>query len=391
MTQSTNTEDEPRLIEAEAVPNRFARGWHCLGLVRDFADGKPHSVQAFGTKLVIFQGKDGELKALDAYCRHMGGDLSQGTVKDGNVACPFHDWRWSGEGRCVDIPYARRVPLRARTRAWHTLSQSGQFFVWHDPEGNPPDPALQPPVVEGYGEDSWTEWIWTSIEIDTNCREVIDNVVDMAHFFYIHYSMPTYFRNVFEGHTATQYMRGTTRDDMTPLGSTEQTGAFVSNSHEAAYFGPSYMIDKVVNEYEKATNRSVLINCHYPVTENKFILQYGVIVEKQGSVSPELAEATAKALTARLRTGFLQDVEIWVNKTRIDNPLLCEEDGPVYQLRRWYSQFYVDAADVTEDMTNRFEYEIDTSKALASWQAEVEENLRRNNGRPMQIADLTGS
>jgi 3-ketosteroid 9alpha-monooxygenase subunit A len=28
----------------------------------------------------------------------------------------------------------------------------------------------------------------------------------MAHFFYIHYAFPTYFKNVFEGHIATQYM-----------------------------------------------------------------------------------------------------------------------------------------------------------------------------------------
>ena len=59
--------------------------------------------------------------------------------------------------------------------------------------------------------------------------------------------------------------------------------------------------------------------------------------------------------------GFLQDVEIWKHKTRIENPLLVEEDGPVYQLRRWYEQFYVDAADVTAAMTDRFEFEVDTS------------------------------
>ena len=43
-----------------------------------------------------------------------------------------------------------------------------------------------------------------------------------------------------------------------------------------------------------------------------------------------------------VKMGFEQDVAIWKNKARIDNPLLCEEDGPVYQLRRWYEQFYVD-------------------------------------------------
>lgn len=40
-----------------------------------------------------------------------------------------------------------------------------------------------------------------------HCREIVDNNVDMAHFFYIHYAYPpTFFKNVFEGHTASQYM-----------------------------------------------------------------------------------------------------------------------------------------------------------------------------------------
>jgi 3-ketosteroid 9alpha-monooxygenase subunit A len=73
--------------------------------------------------------------------------------------------------------------------------------------------------------------------------------------------------------------------------------------------------------------------------------------------------------------GFEQDVEIWRNKTRIDNPLLVEEDGPVYQLRRWYEQFYVDAADVTPDMVDRFEFELDTTQPTAAWMKEVEANI----------------
>jgi 3-ketosteroid 9alpha-monooxygenase subunit A len=61
----------------------------------------------------------------------------------------------------------------------------------------------------------------------------------------------------------------------------------------------------------------------------------------------------------------------------VQNPLLCEEDGPVYQLRRWYEQFYVDKDDVTPEMTERFEFEVDTTKANEFWHAEVEENLAR--------------
>lgn len=137
MSAVESAHDDVRAIEAIAAPTRFARGWHCLGLAEKYRDGKPHSVQAFGQKLVVFRTGEGTLSVLDAYCRHMGGDLSQGTVKGDEVACPFHDWRWGGDGRCKQIPYSKRVPLRARTAAWQTLEQDGMLFVWNDPEGNP--------------------------------------------------------------------------------------------------------------------------------------------------------------------------------------------------------------------------------------------------------------
>jgi 3-ketosteroid 9alpha-monooxygenase subunit A len=90
-----------------------------------------------------------------------------------------------------------------------------------------------------------------------------------------------------------------------------------------------------------------------------------------------MSDKLSKTFTEGVSKGFLQDVEIWKHKTRIDNPLLVEEDGAVYQMRRWYQQFYVDIADVTPDMTDRFEIEVDTTKANEFWNKEVKENLRR--------------
>ena len=217
MTQATKPPgDSVRTIDSGVLPERYARGWHCLGLVDQFKDGKPHAIHAFGKKLVIFQGgEDGKLAVLDAYCRHMGGDLTQGTVKDGNLACPFHDWRWSPEGRCQGIPYAKRVPIRARTLAWTTMERNGMLFVWNDPEGNPPPPEVEVPAIDGVGSEDWSDWIWTTLEVKgSNCREIIDNVSDMAHFYYVHFAFPTYFKNVFEGHVATQFMESRGRADV---------------------------------------------------------------------------------------------------------------------------------------------------------------------------------
>ena len=204
-----------RTIDVGAPRTRFARGWHCLGLAEPFRDGKPHAIEAFGTKLVVFATEDGTLNVLDAYCRHMGGDLSQGTVKGEAIACPFHDWRWAGNGKCVQIPYAKRIPLRARTRSWLTLERNEQLFVWHDPEGNPPPDDIVIPETKGASGPEWSDWTWDTVRIDgSNCREIIDNMVDMAHFFYIHFAFPTYFKNVFEGHIATQYLNSRGRPDV---------------------------------------------------------------------------------------------------------------------------------------------------------------------------------
>ncbi|QIX26519.1 3-ketosteroid-9-alpha-hydroxylase subunit A [Nocardioides sp. JQ2195] len=372
--------DEVRSIEAAAVEERFARGWHCLGLSRNFRDGEPHSIQAFGQKLVVFMGEDEKVNVLDAYCRHMGGDLSQGTVKGNEVACPFHDWRWGGDGRCKAIPYARRVPLRARTATWPTMEQDGMLFVWNDPEGNPPPEEVAIPRITKFDDGEWTDWVWNEMVVHTNAREVIDNVVDMAHFFYVHNGFPTYFKNVFEGHVATQYYDGVQREDVVhQMDEAKKADGpkFIGSGSEAAYHGPSFMIDYLDHKFEDGENPSVLINAHYPIDNNSFMLHFGLRVKRRPGMSAEAAEAGAQATGQGILAGFMQDVEIWRSKTRIDNPLLCEEDGPVYQLRRWYQQFYVDVADVTPEMTDRFEFEIDTTMAVKAWRAEVAANIAR--------------
>ena len=111
---------------------------------------------------------------------------------------------------------------------------------------------------------------------------------------------------------------------------------------EAAYYGPSYMIDYLNYDYHGVPMDAVLINCHYPVTPERFVLQWGVIVKKLPGLSPEQADKVAAKFAKFVGLGFQQDVDIWTHKSRIDNPLLCAEDGPVYQLRRWYEQFYLD-------------------------------------------------
>jgi 3-ketosteroid 9alpha-monooxygenase subunit A len=197
----------------------------------------------------------------------------------------------------------------------------------------------------------------------------------MAHFYYVHHGFPTYFKNIFEGHVATQYLNNRGRPDV--HGSSAYSDKDNALRSEASYYGPSYMIDYLWHDFKGFEIETVMINCHYPVTPTSFLLQWGVIVRKPAGLTDEQGDKLAARFARSLGDGFLQDVHIWKNKTRIDNPLLCEEDGPVYQLRRWYEQFYVDVEDVTGEMTGRFEFEVDTEHAREVWAAEIQANLAR--------------
>ena len=56
---------------------------------------------------------------------------------------------------------------------------------------------------------------------------------------------------------------------------------------------------------------------------------------------PAEMEGISTLYMANLKAGFEDDIRIWENKLYRDLPVLCDGDGPITQLRRWYRQFYL--------------------------------------------------
>jgi len=342
-------------IEAAPLPSRYARGWHCLGLAADYKDGKPHGINIFGTRLVIFQGASGKLNIMNAWCPHMGADLSIGKIEGDALVCKFHAWKWGADGGCKEIPYAKRVPPKARIQTWTTLEENKLLFVWNDPEGNGPRPEQAIPRIEPvFNEKEWSDWSMVKWTIKNNCRELIDNIADMAHFGTVHGAPVDEFINIFEGHLATQIMRAR---------SERLSGDSVLTT-EATYFGPAYQITEMNGAMNGQPIHSILLNCHVPIDLDSFTLRYGVLVKKIPGLSEEQNQAMAKAYVAQAQAAFYEDVAIWHSKTRVDNPLLCDGDGPVYQLRRWYEQFYTDVQALSADVAEHKKYVVRASERV---------------------------
>ena len=367
-------------IEAAPISNRLGRGWHCLGKVEPFKDGKPHTIEAFGSKLVVFRTESGQLTVLDGFCPHMGASLGEGEVKGESIACPFHDWRWGVDGRCTLVPYAKRMPARARIRSWPIMQRNKLLFLWYDPEGLPPPDNIVIPEIENL-DSEWSDWIETIQEIHTNPRELVDNLVDAAHFFYVHGGgigfTASFFGNLFEDHIGWQFMESgdagdVSYDRMAPGAKIDEIRGMRG---EACYIGPAYLHSRIMRNYNGNKQDVYLLLAQVPVTPEFFRLHMITTVRKDPVLSEEENRTRAETIERVTRIGTLEDVHIWKTKTRIDNPLLCDTDGPVYQLRRWYEQFFVNIAEVQTSMTDRFEYLTDTSHAQPIWEQQAKDNL----------------
>jgi 3-ketosteroid 9alpha-monooxygenase subunit A len=282
----------------------------------------------------------------------MGGDLTMGKVDGDVVRCPYHDWGWGAEGMCLDIPYAKKIPKNARIKSWPTCEENQLLFIWNDPEGMPPSPDEIIPPEDACLADDWSDWVIEENVIHINCRELIDNMSDKAHFITVHgLKAPDLFQNIFEGHRLTQIMNAVNDE-----GSEFGAGGELRSS--ATYYGPAYMIAAIDNEAGGFTHRSIQLVSHVPIDRNSFMLRHGVKVQNIPNVSEEENKAVVAEYTTMTQLSFKQDVDIWHNKFRVDNPLLCDGDGPLHKLREWYNQFYIDRDQVPKKLETRKEYTV---------------------------------
>ena len=152
----------------------------------DRLQSEPLRVRILSHDFVLFRDADGKARCLSDTCVHRGASLSRGKLKHDCVQCPYHGWRFDGEGRCQAIPSlgpGHKVPPRARVDAYPVEERYGLVFVFL---GDLPA-AERPPImpVEEWGNDAWRatllDYYWQA-----NYQRVIENGLDPAHNEFVH-------------------------------------------------------------------------------------------------------------------------------------------------------------------------------------------------------------
>jgi nitrite reductase/ring-hydroxylating ferredoxin subunit len=114
---------------AEVFPTHPA-SWYLFGDSRELRRG-PVSRRLLGRLLVAFRTASGRLVVMDGQCAHLGADLGFGEVVGETLQCPFHHWRYGGDGVCKSIPSQAGVPPFARLRIYPVEERHGYVFFFN--------------------------------------------------------------------------------------------------------------------------------------------------------------------------------------------------------------------------------------------------------------------
>ncbi len=302
----------------------YTEGWFQMAWSDDLAVGQLRQLRHFGRTYVMFRGADGKVGILDDVCPHLGAHLSEGGCVRGNsVRCPYHHWAFDASGRCTDIPYASKIPAKAKTVAHTVVERYGMIFMYRNAAGTAPTYDL--PEIEDYDPATYTAPAKFDHEVQIHGQDIMENSVDSPHFAAVHgHEMPT---NAF-------------RQDGRALRITQRTavhrfGTVLRARLEFHMIEPGF---HYLHFPEMPGPAAFVFSSIVPVDEGS--VRHRLTIRVKRSKIPGLSEISRRFLVWQMMKTYHEDMQIWQSKEYLAHPVLCEGDGAIIKLRGWYKGFF---------------------------------------------------
>jgi len=315
----------------------FPVGWFRVAGSRDVRNGEVKHLQYFGQDLVLFRTAKGTAHVLNGHCPHLGAPLWQGRVQGEAVRCPFHHWCIDGNGQCVEIPYARKIPPQARTKSWPVQEINGAIMLWHHPRGEAPDWEF--PTFPDQNAPLWSAPRPSPrVKLRTHVQEVLENGVDVAHMSFLHG------RSVLECVSESAIGEGHSFRAVQSHGyaaSLLQSMTLKSiprGKMTVHYHGLGCAVARIELENAPIVQAIDTFNFSTPIDEEHIILHAEIRIK---TVVPEpLRSLLARMVGREMFKENEPDFPIWSEKAYHKHPVLCDGDGPIMKFRAWAGQFY---------------------------------------------------
>ncbi|KAI8599902.1 hypothetical protein EDD21DRAFT_378601 [Dissophora ornata] len=327
---------------ASQFPPPYPNGWYKLARSSDVKPGQVLSVNGLGRSFAVFRGEfDEEIHVLDALCPHLGANIAIGGAVEGDaVKCPFHGWKFDGNGHCIDIPYAKSIPNMAKTKRWTHREFAGVVVVWYDAEEREP---MYEPVPFPLAEGTFRTVGYRRGTLPMHIQDFAENASDWMHFSLLHdrLSIPILDRFLYVKHkTECNYDPETNPynfvfNDYPTVHSifSDKPIDAAKASAQVEFTGPGGL---VYFRFFTPTGQIVIVKSFLPVGEKGLQLT----MEDEAYAEKSVPWLVAKHVIREANKAFDDDIFVWRHKTYLHKPLFVKEDAPVKQFRDYYKKFY---------------------------------------------------
>lgn len=156
--------------------------WYAVEESRSLGAGQVIETQFWGRSIAVFRGQDGRVRAVENRCAHRHLKLTEGSVVDCQLVCPYHGWSYDGQGHAT-IPhdlFGHKEP-KIRIDSIPVKERYGLVFIF------PGDPELAlvrdiPSIPELEGPAPWPHAI-VKFDCEGHHSMLLDNVSDFTHGF----------------------------------------------------------------------------------------------------------------------------------------------------------------------------------------------------------------
>ena len=316
----------------------YTEGWFQVAWSKDLARGELKQVKQFGRQYTLFRGEDGKVGLIDDVCPHLGAHFSEGGCVKGNaVRCPYHAWEFDRTGACTKIAYAKKIPKKARVAAYTVAEKHGLIFMYRDKAGTTPEAKL-PPIYD-FDPADYLEPRTFEFTIRIHGQDIMENSVDSPHFWAVHgHEMPT---NKFF------VERDELRVDQ--VSSVHRFGQELKFKLEFHLVEPGYHYIHFPKLPWGA--KAFVFSSVVPVDEEYTNHRLTVMVRR--TTIPGYSNLLQRIITWQMMKTYHEDMQIWEHKEYHSRPVLCDGDGSIMKLRKWYAQFFEPQDDAPPSKAKR--------------------------------------
>lgn len=317
------------------VPFPIPFGWFQVSWPEEVEPGDVKPLYYFGRDLVLWRDTEGQVHLQDAICPHLGGHLGHGGHVEGcNIMCPFHGWKFDGEGANSEIPYSTRVNKSAKLRTYPVIERNGLVLAWYHPFDEPPQWEI-PEIPEFSDSENWSERVARSFGVPAAWQEIAENSVDSAHFRYVH--------NTDAVPEVREYETDGPRTKIRSLQKFPTPQGVVDGRIDIDQFGPGFSVIRFAGIVD-----TLLMGCNTPITADETELRFSFTVRKLDDAAA--TSSVGEAFVEEVSRQVIEDIPIWRYKGHVTRPALADTDGPYIQFRKWASQFYAEGVELDRDV-----------------------------------------